>query len=55
VQAREAKQKKELEGMMQPKDLEEKKAAEAKAAEEQQKKGKKPTLLRKGETVKKTP
>ncbi len=55
VQAREAKQKKELEGMMQPKDLEAKKAADAKAAADEQKKGKKPTLLRKGETVKQTP
>jgi hypothetical protein len=52
VAAREAREKKELESMMQPKDLEEKKAAEAKAAAES-KKRKAPTLLRKGETVKK--
>jgi hypothetical protein len=52
VQAREARDKKELESLMQPKDLEEKKAREEKAAAES-KKRKPPTLLRKGETVKK--
>ncbi len=52
VQARDAREKKELESLMQPKDLEEKKAREQKAAAES-KKRKAPTLLRKGETVKK--
>lgn len=50
VLAREAREEKELESLMQPKDLEEKKAREAKEAEA---KKRKPTLLRKGETVKK--
>ncbi len=54
VQAREARDKKQIESMMQPKDLEEKKASEQKAAAEA-KKRKAPTLLRKGETVKKQP
>ncbi len=54
VAARDERERKELEGMMQPKDLEEKKAAEQKAAAERQKR-KAPTLLRKGETVKKRP
>lgn len=54
VAAKDEKEKKELEAMMQPKDLEEKKAAEKKAAAEQQKR-KAPTLLRKGETLKKKP
>jgi hypothetical protein len=49
VAAREEKQKQELEGMMQPKDLEEKKAAEKKAAEAEGPKRKAPTLKRKGE------
>jgi hypothetical protein len=53
VQARQAREKKELESVMQPKDLEEKKASEAKAAAEDKNKRKPPTLLRKGETVKK--
>jgi hypothetical protein len=52
VAAREAREKKELEGLMQPKDLEEKKAAEKRAAEEKAKR-KAPTLLRKGETLNK--
>ncbi len=52
VEAAVAKEKKELEGMMQPKDLAEKRAEEKKAAQEQ-KKRKSPTLLRKGETIKK--
>jgi hypothetical protein len=50
--ARENREKKELESLMQPKDLEEKKAREEKAAAET-KKRKAPTLLRKGETIKK--
>lgn len=50
VEAEEAKVKKEVEGMMQPKDLEQKKAAEKKT-EQEQKKRKAPTLLKKGETV----
>jgi hypothetical protein len=53
LQARQAREKKELESEMQPKDLEEKKAAEAKAAAQDKNKRKAPTLLRKGETVKK--
>jgi hypothetical protein len=53
VQARQARETKELESVMQPKDLEEKKASEAKAAAEDKNKRKPPTLLRKGETVKK--
>jgi len=52
VAEREQRENKQLESMMQPKDLEEKRAAEKKTAEEQQKK-KAPTLLRKGETLKK--
>ena len=48
VEAREQREQKEMEGMMQPKDLEEKRAAEKKAAEEQ-KKRKAPTLRRPGE------
>jgi len=54
VAAREQREKKELEALMQPKDLEEKRAAEKKAEAEQQKR-KAPTLLRKGETLKKKP
>ena len=54
IQARDQKQKKELDEMMQPKDLDAKKAAQAKAAADESNKKKKPTLLRKGETVKKT-
>lgn len=53
VAEREQREKKELEGMMQPKDLEEKKAAEQKAANAEKNKRKAPTLLKKGETVKK--
>ena len=48
VQAKEEKDKKELESMMQPKDLEAKKAEEKKAAETENKR-KPPTLYRKGE------
>ncbi|MCZ2074016.1 MAG: hypothetical protein HUU41_22060 [Bryobacteraceae bacterium] len=50
VQQRDLKEKQELEEMMQPKDLEAKRAAERKAQQEQ-KKNKAPTLRRKGETV----
>ncbi len=52
VAAREQREKKEREAAMQPTELEQKRAAEKKAAEEQEKK-KAPTLLRKGETIKK--
>lgn len=55
VQARDEQQKKELEEMMQPKDRAERKAAEAKAEAEQKSQKKRPTLLRKGESVKKAP
>ena len=55
VQAREKRENDERESMMQPKDLAEKKAAEQKAAAEDKNKRKPPTLLRKGETVKKQP
>jgi len=54
VAARQEREKKQLEALMQPKDLEEKRAAEKKEAAEQQKR-KAPTLLRKGETLKKKP
>ena len=51
-----AKEKKELESLMQPKDLEEKRAEEKKAAEtEATQKKKAPTLRRKGEVVEKKP
>ncbi len=53
VSEREQREKKELEGMMQPKDREEKKAAQAKQAEADKGKRKPPTLLKKGETIKK--
>jgi hypothetical protein len=46
-------EKKEIESVMQPKDLEEKNAEEKKAAVEGKKQRKAPTLLRKGEEVKK--
>jgi hypothetical protein len=52
VEVDQAKEKKDLEGMMQPKDLEQKKAAEKKT-EQEQKKRKAPTLLKKGETINK--
>lgn len=52
VEVDQTKEKKELEGMMQPKDLEQKKAAEKKT-EQEQKKRKAPTLLKKGETLNK--
>ncbi len=51
VAARENREKKERESMMQPKDLEQKKAEEAKQAADQKKQRKKPTLLKKGETL----
>ena len=53
VAAKEEREKKELESLMQPKDLEQKKTAEKKAGEEEKGKRKPPTLLRKGEAVKK--
>ena len=46
-------EQKEIESVMQPKDLEEKKAEEKKAAAAQKNQKKAPTLLRKGEAVKK--
>ncbi len=52
VIAKEEKEKKDLEAMMQPKDLAAKKAEEKKTAETERKR-KPPTLLRKGETIKK--
>jgi hypothetical protein len=52
VAAKEDRERKELEALMQPKDLEEKRKAEKKEAETQ-KKRKAPSLLRKGETIKK--
>lgn len=52
VKAREAKEKKETESLMQPTDLAAKKAAEKKEAEAQAKQRKAPTLRRKGETPK---
>jgi len=52
VAAKEDRERKELEALMQPKDLEAKRAAEKKEAAAQ-KKRKAPSLLRKGETVKK--
>jgi hypothetical protein len=51
VAERERREKKERESMMQPKDLEEKKSAESKQSAQEGKR-KKPTLLKKGETVK---
>ena len=53
VQAKDKREKEEIESIMQPKDLEEKKAEEKKAAADQKKQRKPPTLLRKGEEVKK--
>lgn len=52
VAEREKREKKERESMTQPKDLEEKKAAGAREADQEGKR-KKPTLLKKGETIKK--
>jgi len=53
VQTKAAQDKKQIESMMQPKDLEERKAEEKKAAADQKKQRKAPTLLKKGEEVKK--
>lgn len=53
VAAKQEREKKQIETMMQPKDLEEKKATEKKAAGEEKLKPKPPTLLKKGETIKK--
>jgi hypothetical protein len=53
VQARRAEEQKQLESMMQPKDLEAKKAADQKQKDQEEKEKKKPTLLKKGETIKK--
>jgi hypothetical protein len=55
VQAKEEKEKKELESVMQPKDLEARKAAEKKAAQADGNGRKPPTLYRKGEQEKKQP
>jgi hypothetical protein len=52
VQAQEAKEKKEIESMMQPKDLAAKKAAEKKEAAAEGKRRKAPTLYRPGEKPK---
>jgi Fe2+ transport system protein B len=54
VAAREEREKKERESALAPKEADQKRAAEKKTEEEKDKK-KPPTLLRKGETVKKTP
>lgn len=51
VQAKEARDKKELEGMMAPEQVKDRKGAEKKIAEKENKR-KRPTLLRKGEVVK---
>jgi len=51
AKAKEAKEDKELEGMMQPTDLEAKKASEKQQAEEQKKQRKAPTLRRPGEAA----
>jgi len=53
VQTKAAQEKKEIESIMQPKDLEAKKAEEQKAATEQKKQRKPPTLRRKGEEINK--
>jgi len=52
VAERERREKKERQAMMQPKDREADKAAQTKAANQEINKRKKPTLLKKGETVK---
>ncbi len=51
VAEREKREKKEREGMTQPKDREAQKAADAKQSSDDQNKRKKPTLLKPGETV----
>jgi len=53
VQKKAEQEKKEIESLMQPKDLEEKRAEEKKAETAQKGQKKPPTLLRKGEAVKK--
>ena len=53
VDAKAKREKEEIEAVMQPKDLEEKKADEKKAADAEKKGRKPPTLLRKGEEIKK--
>lgn len=53
VQAKAEREKKEIEAVMQPKDLEERQASEKKAAADQKKQRKPPSLLKKGEEVKK--
>ena len=55
VQTKAQREKEEIESIMQPKDLEEKKAEEKKTAVDQKKQRKPPTLLRKGEEAKKQP
>ena len=55
VQTKAAREKKEIESIMQPKDLEARKAEEQKAATDQKKQRKPPTLPRKGEEIKKQP
>jgi hypothetical protein len=52
VQTKVEREKKEIEAVMQPKDLEEQKAGEQKAATDQKKQRKPPTLMRKGEEKK---
>jgi response regulator RpfG family c-di-GMP phosphodiesterase len=51
IEAEVKKEKETLESLMQPKDIEAKRAAEKKAAEEEKTKRKAPTLRRKGETL----
>jgi len=53
VQTKAEREKKEIEAVMQPKDLEERQASEKKAAADQKKQRKPPSLLKKGEEVKK--
>jgi hypothetical protein len=53
VQSKADREKKEIEAVMQPKDLEERQASEKKAATDQKKQRKPPSLLKKGEEIKK--
>jgi len=53
VQSKADREKKEIEAVMQPKDLEERQAQEKKAAADQKKQRKPPSLLKKGEEIKK--
>jgi len=53
VQSKADREKKEIEAVMQPKDLEERQAQEKKAATDQKKQRKPPSLLKKGEEIKK--